>query len=293
LVLLYSQQGQLANRLWQAAYFISNAIENDYKFLHLGFAEYLIFFDENCHTELNKTGTKCRIIDFKMTGIQDRIIIKYANLSEKFNQKHKCELPYIKKIYKEVSREDYDITQPCFQKLVEKNIVKVDGWIFVDKNSLKRHEDIIRKVFRPNQIYIDNIHKLKEECFSKYDEVIGVHLRKKDYSTFNNGKWFYSNMEYLSFLNRILMLPRFKNRKIGFLLCSDEKINMNDFSSLNIIKSTSHFIEDLYALSFCNFIVGPPSTFSSWASFYGGTPLLHIDDKDMKFTDNDFKIVEY
>jgi len=293
LVLLYSQQGQLANRLWQAAYFISNAIENNYKFLHLGFAEYLNFFDENSHNELNKSGTKCRIIDFKTTGIQDRIIIKYANLSEKFNQKHKSELPYIKKIFKEVSKEEYDISQPGFQELVKKNIVKVDGWIFVDKNSLKRQEDCIRKIFRPNQIYIDNINKLKGEYFCKYDKVIGVHLRKKDYSTFNNGKWFYSNMEYLSFLNKILLLPLFKNRNIGFLLCSDEKINMNDFSSLNIIQSSNHFVEDLYALSFCDFIVGPPSTFSSWASFYGGTPLLHIDDKDMKFNDKDFKIVEY
>ena len=41
-------------------------------------------------------------------------------------------------------------------------------------------------------------------------------------------------------------------------------------------------IEDLYALSICDYILGPPSTFSMWASFYGGVPLRFIKHSNDK-----------
>src|SRR6185312_2200095 len=121
-------------------------------------------------------------------------------------------------------------------------------------------------------------------------QIVGVHIRKGDYSTFNEGKWFYSNSDYSTFMKNLLKLQLFKEKKIGFLLCSDEKINEADFIGFNVIKSTGHFIEDLYALSCCDFIMGPTSTYSGWASFYGKKPLLHITEKEMKFNKMDFKV---
>jgi hypothetical protein len=32
-------------------------------------------------------------------------------------------------------------------------------------------------------------------------------------------------------------------------------------------------VEDLYSLARCDYLLGPPSTFSLWASFYGNVPL--------------------
>jgi len=289
MVLLYSQQGRLANRLWQAAYFIANAIENQYKLYHLGFAEYFIYFDESLPEGLKKYANNCKVLDFKSSTLKERLLIKYANASKIFEPNSKFQFPFIKQINIELLENEFDISTSSFLSLSNKKIILVDGWKFVDNKALNRQSDVIRQLFKPNRNYLNNIEQLEESEFTKYDQIIGVHVRKGDYSTFNEGKWLYSNADYVKFINKLLNLESFKHKKVGFLLCSDEKINEDDFIGINVIKSTGHFIEDLYALSCCDFIMGPKSTFSGWASFYGKKPLLHIIDKEMKFDELDFK----
>lgn len=288
MVLLYSQQGQLANRLWQAAHFISNAIENKYTLLHLGFAKYFEFFDENSVRELKKIGDKCRIIDFRKTSFKDRLIIKYVNLSKEFHERTRQHFPIVQEM-KISSVNGYDISQTSFQDYLKNKITLAEGWIFVDTMSVRKHSEIIRRIFKPNKIFMDRIDSLRKDSFSNYDYIIGVHIRKADYATFNNGKWLYTDNDYISFIKETFLLPCFKNKKVAFLLCSDEKITIPELEGINFVYSTNHFIEDLYALSFCDFIIGPPSTYSSWASFYGRVPLLRLESKDMKIREQDFK----
>lgn len=290
MVLLYSQEGRLANRLWQAAHFISNAIENQYKFYHLGFAEFIIYFDESISEELKKYGKNCRIFDFKSSSLKERLLIKYANVSKILGPNCKLQFPLIKQVTIEVSKDEYDISQTSFLSLSYKKIIVADGWLFLDNKALNRQADVIRKILKPNRNFLNNIEYLKDSEFRKYDYVIGVHLRKGDYASFNKGKWLYSNSDYLIFIQRLLELQLFKDKNVGFLLCSDEKISEKDFAGINIIKSTGHFVEDLYLLSYCDFIIGPKSTYSGCASFYGKKPLLHILDKEMKFNELDFKV---
>jgi hypothetical protein len=97
LVLLYSQKGQLANRLWQSAYFIANALENKYCLKHLGFAEYIIYFNRNDYFK-SKRFKKIDIIDFQTTKIKDRIIIKYANLSKEYSESLNRQFPFIEEL---------------------------------------------------------------------------------------------------------------------------------------------------------------------------------------------------
>lgn len=288
MVILYSRAGQLANRLWQAAYFISNAIENNYKLLHLGFAEYIIYFDESITFELEKQHRKWKIIDFERTSFKDKLLIKYSNYSRACQLKYKFHLPLIKSINVWGT---YDISLTSFKKIAYNRIVITDGWIYEDINALKKNSDLIRRIFTPNNAMVDNIKKLKNEHFSKYDKVVGIHIRRNDYSTFNNGKWFYSDHDYMMIMKKIESALNVDKKSVGFLICSDENIAFKDFHQFNIILSTHHFVEDLYALSGCDYIAGPPSTYSSWASFYGKVPLLHIYDKNKEIFKDDFKVL--
>jgi hypothetical protein len=36
----------------------------------------------------------------------------------------------------------------------------------------------------------------------------------------------------------------------------------------------------MYVLAACDLILGPPSTFSIWASYYGQVPLMQLDSRD-------------
>jgi hypothetical protein len=39
-------------------------------------------------------------------------------------------------------------------------------------------------------------------------------------------------------------------------------------------------VGDLYSLAACNAIMGPPSSFSMWASYYGQVPLHMLESED-------------
>ena len=41
--------------------------------------------------------------------------------------------------------------------------------------------------------------------------------------------------------------------------------------------ATGPAVHDLHTLAACDYLIGPPSTFSQWASFSGNTPLLHLE----------------
>lgn len=48
-------------------------------------------------------------------------------------------------------------------------------------------------------------------------------------------------------------------------------------------------IEDMYSLAECDYIIGPPSTYTMWASFYGEVPLYMVDNPSLKPVLSDFK----
>lgn len=287
MVIFYSKRGQLANRLWQSAYFVANAIEHNYTLFHLGFADYSAFFSENL-VKSEKYG-KCFIIDLERTSLKNRIKLEIISILKFINKKIKNRIPITQEINFLEYGNKFDISENSFLKLATKKILFVEGWLYIDRKSLLNQSEIIRNIFRPNEIHIINVQNHLSEVFQKYEVLVGVHLRKGDYAKYQNGIWFYSNSEYKSFLKQITELLTFKNKKIAFLLCSNEHIELKDFAGFDTFLSTNHFIEDLYALSVCDFIIGPPSTYSSWASFYGNTPLLHLKTADTIIKETDFK----
>jgi hypothetical protein len=117
---------------------------------------------------------------------------------------------------------------------------------------------------------------------------VGVHIRKGDYANFKNGIYFFTNETYLEKMKTIVDL--FKDKKVGFLLCSNEAVDLSAFQGLTTFNSSGQFIEDIYSLAQCDCIIGPPSTFSKWACFYGQVPLCSFT-KDQQIQPDDFTLI--
>ena len=83
----------------------------------------------------------------------------------------------------------------------------------------------------------------------------------------------------------------FPQKKVAFLICSNTKVNAESFPGMSVIKGTNHELEDLYAFSKCDYLAGPPSTYTMWASFYGDVPLYQMHDPNSAFSIEDFKII--
>ena len=48
------------------------------------------------------------------------------------------------------------------------------------------------------------------------------------------------------------------------------------FPSFDVVLGNGQIVEDMYAFAACDYIVGPPSTYTGWASFYGDKGLYFI-----------------
>jgi hypothetical protein len=75
-----------------------------------------------------------------------------------------------------------------------------------------------------------------------------------------------------------------------FLICSNEPVKIEDFEGMQIVTEARHFIVDLFSLSKCDYIIGPPSTFSWWASFYGSVPVIFLEKPNQRIQLDEFRI---
>lgn len=144
-----------------------------------------------------------------------------------------------------------------------------------------------KEIITTGTLFIDTIRK-------NADIVIGVHIRRGDYRNWNEGRFYYELDQYIDFMRKVEKL--FPSQKVSFFICSDEWFHVNEFTELALYRfennQTSSAILDLYTLSMCDYIMGPYSTFSRWASFIGEKPLCFIKDVEQLFTLESFSPIK-
>lgn len=163
-----------------------------------------------------------------------------------------------------------------FIKQAKFDFVLFDGWEFRNVHLLNKHFNVIKALFSPDASIQSLINEELKDLRERFGSVIGVHIRRGDYENFLNGKYYYDDDFYLNKMEWIAKSNEYNGKKLVFVLCSDELINTNHFRQFQISYKRRDPIHDLYLLSSCDCIIGPPSTFSSWASMYGHIPLFRI-----------------
>jgi hypothetical protein len=179
----------------------------------------------------------------------------------------------------EECRLDSELTRRYIQTT---SLLFLEGWQF------DKHAATIREFFAPRPELesraVAAANKARDGC----DVLVGVHIRHGDYKTHLNGKYFYETAEYARLMRDVASL--FDGRAVGFLVSSNAKQDASAFQGLMWLPSDGHMVVDLYALSKCDYVIGPPSTYSQWASFYGQVPLCIVRDRSMKPALSDFVI---
>jgi len=167
-------------------------------------------------------------------------------------------------------------------------LVLVNGWTFRAPLCVQRHRETLRSYFRPITKHLTASQKVVEQLRQHADVVIGVHIRRGDYSNWRNGRYFFPVQRYAEWMTQLA--AQFGERKVSFLVCSNEPRSPAEFQGLNVGFSTGLPIEDLYALAECDYIMGPVSSFTQWASFYGNKPLLCLTSADMQIERKRFAV---
>jgi hypothetical protein len=274
---------QFANRLFLFSHFIANAIENKYTLINPTFDEYCHYFYATKNNDFGEYPiyTKFKVnppfILFKtLTGVIAKVLP-----TSKWHE-----------VVKTSGINYFDLDNPVFLNKVNQKIVIADGWIFRDHKGFEKHANIIRKYFTPDDKVVNRIDELMLECRSQAEIIIGVHLRRGDYRLWEGGKYYFNDDIYIDKIQQLKNHFNSIGKKVIFLICSNEPIQDLSFSKYNIKLGTNNLIEDLYSLARCNYLIGPPSTFSMWASFYGKVPLLHIETSSQSIKPEDFLIVK-
>lgn len=164
----------------------------------------------------------------------------------------------------------------------------VRGWN--TRNNLENHQKAGKAVydlFLPNEDIIKEVCCKFEIARKESDIIVGVHIRKGDYQEWLDGKYFFEDGTYESFMAQIEqdLAPQ----KVTFFISTN-----GDVSDVIKKKHTTLRIEngnmahDLYGLSICDYIIGPPSTFSKWAALTGHVPLCHVYDPTKPILLDDF-----
>lgn len=160
-------------------------------------------------------------------------------------------------------------------RLRNNRLFVVHDWYFRNPDALFRHKAVIQRYLRVKDSFCVRPLQILAAARQTHEIVVGVHLRRGDYKTYRGGKFYFDDEIYGRWMKD---LSRDAPSSVCFLLCSNEPVDHSYFMGrgLNTICAPNHALEDLVALSLCDYVFGPPSTFSWWAAFTGNVPFFHV-----------------
>ena len=280
MIILSDYRNQMCNRLWSFSFFIAYGIMYNVDVYIPNFKDYESLFEnlnqfQNIKFNLFKKRNNENAIRFCIYILAKLHKVKISSLFRLFN------------IYFPESSQLNELL--CDQK----KIVILNAWKHKkDIDAFINQKQQIITLFKPKNEYCKRADELFIKLKQQYDVIVGVHIRRGDYLAFQEGIYFFDDSVYSNYMTNLK--NQFTEKKVAFFISSIETVNYDNYSNLNVSKlENSLGIEDLYALSKCDYIIGPPSTFSMWASFYGSVPLKLLETENEKFTVNDFSIIRY
>ena len=155
--------------------------------------------------------------------------------------------------------------------MIESPLVVFEGWDFRSRTAILQVRDKIISIFKPRPAVEEEVSKRMSVARGSSGIVVGVHVRWEDYRGTDR---FLDLHEYVSRMTELrdLLSPQ----KVSFLVVSPESVPVESLPANSFSFAGKSAVVDMYSLAQCDYLMGPPSTFSMWASYYGARPLFLI-----------------
>jgi len=274
-IILKKEYGQLGNRLHTHANILAWCIEKNINLINLSFSPYANYFKGTSNNPSDRYLENSLLLKFLLRIPAIHRFLNRLALSDRYIQKLNSFIILIHK------KEQECLTELELENSLNNNFfctIVIRAWDIQCPSLLEKHKNKVFNLLEPNLSIIEGVDKLKES-FPNHDFLVGVHARRGDYASWLGGEHFHSWSKYIEWILQTQILLEEMGKKPAFLLCSDETPPKKLFSELPIfihIGSRS-LAFDLHALSTCDLILGPPSSFSSWAAFYGNSPKINLN----------------
>ena len=120
--------------------------------------------------------------------------------------------------------------------------------------------------------------------------LLGVHIRRGDYDRVLGGKYYYEDDVFIDAIRQFQALHT--EHHVVAVVCGNVRLNKRGLRkalpNVTFVFPDSAPADDLCALSHCDYLMGPPSSYSLVASMYHDVPLHFITEARQPFTLNDF-----
>jgi hypothetical protein len=286
MIVIGRRAGRLGNNLILFSHVIAAAIEHGAQAAHPGFYRYAR------HFRGPRADLLCRFPARAGGGTPSRALARLIDQAIYGSARSLAALRcrrFPLSVIRLAGGERYDLDCDEFERLARKRRPTVIlGWEFRGPTNVARHAESIREYFRPIEAHEAAAAEVVARARGAGDVLVGIHVRQGDYKTFRGGRYFFTPSQYAAAMRR--MADLLSPRRAAFLVCSDAALDAADFPGLRVSFGAGHFVEDLYSFAACDYLLGPPSTFSAWASFYGRTPLRVLESRDNELRLDQFHV---
>ena len=177
--------------------------------------------------------------------------------------------------------ENCDVEALEKKMLSHRNIV-VSGWYARWYDLFLKYRNEICDIFEIDERYTSVVKTKMIEAESNRKNVIrlGVHIRRGDYAIWKNGIYCYDNDTYINYIQSFASL--YPESEVHVYLSTNDPGVSVDYYQSQLPAIVIHLLagsppEDLFMLSECDYVMGPPSTFSLVAVMYRDIPLCRMD----------------
>lgn len=167
------------------------------------------------------------------------------------------------------------------QKMLRHRHVVVSGWYVHYYDLFLKYRDEIVDLFTIDPQFTEPVReKMKDWKGIK----LGVHIRRGDYAVWKDGIYCYDDGMYADRIRQFARLMHGEDICVC-LSTNDPEVTADRFKTLigsadgqvEVHLLGGNAVEDLFMLSECDYIIGPPSTYSLVAAMYHDIPLCRMD----------------
>ena len=181
------------------------------------------------------------------------------------------------------------------QAMLTNRHVLVTGWCVRFPDLFEKYRDEIVSLF-------DFKHRVRRHVAATMSGnergtvTLGIHIRRGDYRCWCDGRYYFDDREYISVARQFMRLH--EGRPTAIYICTNDPLVDRDeyrreLSEARVVFPDGTPAEDLCLLSECDYIVGPPSTFTLVASMYRDAPLYWMADGRHELRLEDFHTFDY
>lgn len=282
-VIISAKAGRLGNRLFLSAYFMANALRHGYRIMNPALGEYAECFEGSAGdpwcgfpragaTWEPEFASQCRevilMVSSAVSGVMHGRSVDIRSTAD-------------------ASDAVYDLNGEGYRELLDRGgFFFAKGWKFRDDVNLVRYRRIIADYFTPVPAIREKAENVVLRARLSGSPVIGIHIRQGDYRGWKGGAHYFETSQYAHWMREVTALN--SGEKPTFLICSSDPVDLREFGHLPVVEGPGEVVADLHALSLCDAIMGPPSTFSAWASYCGSVPLCMLQNHGQEISKFDF-----